>query len=130
MPHPQGPDLDWRDGIPVSRAFDDPYFSLAGGLEETRRVFLSGNRLQERLADGFHIAELGFGTGLNLLATTLLWQGMSAPGILRFTSFEAFPMAAEDMAPRMPPFRDRRDFRRYLGDGARVRGRSPCPASV
>ena len=99
MPHPpQGPDLDWRDGIPVSRAFDDPYFSLAGGLEETRHVFLSGNRLQERLADGFHIAELGFGTGLNLLATALLWQGMGAPGTLRFTSFEAFPMAAEDMA--------------------------------
>jgi len=99
MPHPpQGPDLDWHDGIPVSRAFDDPYFSLAGGLEETRHVFLSGNRLEERLRDGFHIAELGFGTGLNLLATALMWQRMGAPGTLRFTSFEAFPMTAEDMA--------------------------------
>ena len=99
MPHPpQGPDLDWRDGIPVSRAFDDPYFSLAGGLEETRHVFLTGNRLEERLRDGFHIAELGFGTGLNLLAVALLWQRMGAPGTLRFTSFEAFPMTAEDMA--------------------------------
>jgi tRNA U34 5-methylaminomethyl-2-thiouridine-forming methyltransferase MnmC len=30
------PDLDWKDGvIPVARAFDDPYFSLAGGLAET-----------------------------------------------------------------------------------------------
>ncbi len=37
----QPPDLDWRDeAIPVSRRFDDPYFSLAGGLEETRHVFL------------------------------------------------------------------------------------------
>lgn len=98
QPPPQGPDLDWHDSIPVSRAFDDPYFSLAGGLEETRHVFLSGNRLQERLRDGFHIAELGFGTGLNLLATALMWQGMGAPGTLRFTSFEAFPMRAEDMA--------------------------------
>ncbi|NGM45753.1 tRNA (5-methylaminomethyl-2-thiouridine)(34)-methyltransferase MnmD [Rhodobacter sp. SGA-6-6] len=97
-PSPQAPDLDWRDGIPVSRAFDDPYFSLAGGLEETRHVFLSGNRLEQRLRDGFHIAELGFGTGLNLLATALLWQRMGAPGTLRFTSFEAFPMTTEDMA--------------------------------
>ncbi len=28
--------VDWRDGvIPVSRRFDDPYFSLDGGLAET-----------------------------------------------------------------------------------------------
>ncbi len=100
MPHPpQAPDLDWRDGaVPVSRRFDDPYFSLAGGLQETRHVFLAGNRLPERLRDGFHIAELGFGTGLNLLATALIWQTTGAPGTLRFTSFEAFPMQAEDMA--------------------------------
>lgn len=39
-PH-QPPTLDWRDEtIPVSQRFDDPYFSLAGGLEETRHVFL------------------------------------------------------------------------------------------
>ena len=100
MPHPpQAPDLDWRDGaVPVSRHFDDPYFSLAGGLEETRHVFLAGNYLPERLRGDFHIAELGFGTGLNLLATALMWQTMGTPGTLRFTSFEAFPMQAEDMA--------------------------------
>jgi tRNA U34 5-methylaminomethyl-2-thiouridine-forming methyltransferase MnmC len=97
-PPPQGPELDWRDAIPVSRRFDDPYFSLAGGLQETRHVFLTGNGLPERLRDGFRIAELGFGTGLNLLATALMWQAMGAPGTLHFTSFEAFPMQAEDMA--------------------------------
>lgn len=87
--------LDWRDGvIPVSRRFDDPYFSLAGGLEETRHVFLAGNGLPGRLKSGFHVAELGFGTGLNLLATAL-----AAPGVaLHFTSFEAFPITAEEMA--------------------------------
>jgi tRNA U34 5-methylaminomethyl-2-thiouridine-forming methyltransferase MnmC len=91
--------LDWRDGtIPVSRQFDDPYFSLAGGLEETRHVFLNGNRLTERLTDGFHIAELGFGTGLNLMATAALWTSLNRPGMLRYTSFEAFPMAPEDLA--------------------------------
>lgn len=101
MPYPpqdtEPADLDWRDAIPVSRRFDDPYFSLAGGLEETRHVFLSGNDLPRRLRDGFHIAELGFGTGLNLLATALMWQGLGTPGALHFTSFEAFPMAPDDM---------------------------------
>lgn len=91
----QAEGLEWLDGIvPVSRRFDDPYFSLAGGLEETRHVFLSGNGLPERLCPGFHIAELGFGTGLNLLATHLL-----APDIpLRYTTFEAYPITAAEMA--------------------------------
>lgn len=89
-----GADLDWRDGaIPVSRRFDDPYFSLNGGLEETRHVFLSGNDLPQRLRPGFHVAELGFGTGLNLLA---LAQVAAIP--IRFTSFEAFPMRVDELA--------------------------------
>jgi tRNA U34 5-methylaminomethyl-2-thiouridine-forming methyltransferase MnmC len=96
------PDLDWRDGIiPVSRAFDDPYFSLGGGLAETRHVFLSGNNLPERFRDGFHIAELGFGTGLNLLATLLAHQG---EGHLSYTSFEAFPLPAPDIARALTAF--------------------------
>ena len=96
------PDLDWRDGlIPVSRQFDDPYFSLAGGLEETRHVFLAGNGLPARFRDGFHIAELGFGTGLNLLATLIAHRG---PGRLTYTSFEAFPMPAADMARAFAAF--------------------------
>ena len=97
--------LDWRDGIvPVSRRFDDPYFSLADGLSETRHVFLAGNDLPARLRDGFHVAELGFGTGLNLLALWSLWQGLGVPGVVRFTSFEAFPLTAEDMARALAAF--------------------------
>ncbi|MGR3375507.1 tRNA (5-methylaminomethyl-2-thiouridine)(34)-methyltransferase MnmD [Salipiger abyssi] len=88
----------WRDGgVPVSPRFDDPYYSLENGLAETRHTFLAGNGLPERFRDGFHIAELGFGTGLNLLAALHLWREAATPGTLRFTSFEAFPMAAEDM---------------------------------
>ena len=101
--------LDWRDGvIPVSTRFDDPYFSLNDGLSETRHVFLAGNRLAERLRDGFQVAELGFGTGLNLLALQILWAGMGAPGTLRFTSFEAFPMQAEDIARALDHFPEAR----------------------
>jgi tRNA U34 5-methylaminomethyl-2-thiouridine-forming methyltransferase MnmC len=56
-------DLDWRDGVPVSRRFDDPFYSLEDGLAEAQHVFLGGNGLPARFRDGFHIAELGFGTG-------------------------------------------------------------------
>lgn len=103
MPKPdQTPMLDWRDDrVPVSLRFDDPYFSLAGGLEETRHVFLSGNNLPGRFRDGFQIAELGFGTGLNLLAVLLAHQG---PGHLHYTSFEAYPMTAADIARALEAF--------------------------
>jgi len=95
----QRADLEWRTGdVPVSTRFDDPYFSLENGLAETRHVFLDGNRLPARFRDGFHIAELGFGTGLNFLCTALAWMQAGAPGSLRFTSFEAYPMTATDMA--------------------------------
>lgn len=95
--------LDWREGlVPVSRRFDDPYFSLADGLAETRHVFLTGNDLPARLRPGFQIAELGFGTGLNLLATRLIAEGVAGP--IRYTSFEAFPLGAEDIARALAAF--------------------------
>lgn len=101
----QGAKLDWRDGnVPVSRCFDDPYFSLENGLEETRHVFLAGNQLPERFRDGFHVAELGFGTGLNLLATLQAWRQSGQTGVLHFTSFEAFPMTPAEMARAQAAF--------------------------
>lgn len=97
--------LEWRDGVvPVSTRFDDPYFSIHDGLAETRHVFLAGNDLAARARDGFQIAELGFGTGLNLLATQILWAQMGAPGLLRYTSFEAYPMPAPDIARALRHF--------------------------
>ena len=94
----QQPDLEWQGPVPVARRFDDPYFSLANGLAETRHVFLTGNDLPARFCDGFHVAELGFGTGLNLFATLAAWREAGREGVLRFTSFEMFPMALTDMA--------------------------------
>jgi len=88
----------WQDdGSPRSTLFDDPYFSAEGGLAETQHVFLAGNNLPKRFSSGFHIAELGFGTGLNMLAAWQTWQQSGAEGPLRFTSFEAFPLTLSDM---------------------------------
>ena len=88
--------------VPVSEVFGDVYYSLADGLAESRYVFLQQNNLPERFtalfeqylasfdtengdsgtvsvvssasSNSFTIAELGFGTGLNILATWQLWQ--------------------------------------------------------
>ncbi len=99
--------VTWRDReVPVSARFDDPYFSLDDGLAETRHTFLAGNGLPDRFRDGFHVAELGFGTGLNLLATLALWRASGAPGTLHFTTFEAFPMAPADMIRAQGAFPD------------------------
>ncbi|MCI2399749.1 tRNA (5-methylaminomethyl-2-thiouridine)(34)-methyltransferase MnmD [Aliiroseovarius subalbicans] len=102
MGQDQTAQIAWKDGgIPVSTRFDDPYFSLENGLEETRHVFQSGNDLPARLVPGFHVAELGFGTGLNMLA---LAQVAQVP--VRFTSFEAFPMATPDIVAALAAFPD------------------------
>jgi len=96
------PALTWTaTGTPVSARFGDPYFTDGAGLDEARHVFLAGNGLPERLRDGFPVAELGFGTGLNLLALLSAWEG---PGRVRFTSFEAFPLSADAMARALAPF--------------------------
>lgn len=96
--------IHWRDGVPVSARFRDPYFSLNDGLAETAHVFHGGNGLPGRFRDGFHIAELGFGTGLNLLATSVLWRDTGQHGTLRFTSFEAFCLPAEIVAKALAGF--------------------------
>jgi tRNA U34 5-methylaminomethyl-2-thiouridine-forming methyltransferase MnmC len=101
----QTADVIWRPGdVPVSTRFDDPYFSLENGLEETRHVFLAGNDLPARFRDGFHVAELGFGTGLNFLATLQAWEVSGIRGDLHFTSFEAFPMSRDDMRKSLSVF--------------------------
>lgn len=97
--------LDWTgQGVPVSTRFDDPYFSLQDGLAETRHVFLDGNELPDRFAPGFHIAELGFGTGLGFLTALAAWRDCGQPGALHFTSFEAFPISEEEMRRALSVF--------------------------
>lgn len=90
--------IEWHGPVPVSLRFDDPFFSTEGGLAETQHVFLAGNDLPERFRDGFHIAELGFGTGLNFLAALQAFRQCGVQGRLQFTSFEAFPMGRADSA--------------------------------
>ena len=95
----QSAEVIWRDeGPPVSARFGDRYFSGDNGLAECAHVFIGGNDLPQRIRDGFRIAELGFGTGLNALAVARLWSGAGAVGRMTYTAFEAYPLASGDMA--------------------------------
>jgi tRNA U34 5-methylaminomethyl-2-thiouridine-forming methyltransferase MnmC len=100
----QSADLDWAGSVPVSRRFDDPYYSLENGLAEARHVFLGGNDLPARFRSGFAVAELGFGTGLNVLAAWHAWREEGIAGALRFTSCEAYPMSGGQMAASLSAF--------------------------
>ena len=89
--------IEWRANVPFSTQFNDLYYSADNGLAETQHVFLAGNNLPKRFSTGFQIAELGFGTGLNLLVTLAAWRKSGTEGVLHFTSFEAFPLTPEQM---------------------------------
>lgn len=121
----QSANLDFNEeGTPVSREFDDVYFSNDNGLEETRYVFLGGNRLNERFATHerslFVVGESGFGTGLNFLT---LWQAFEvfcknqpqAPlKRLHFISFEKFPLTAKDLHAAHTHWPELADFAQQL----------------
>lgn len=99
----QRAEITWSKGVPVSVRYGDPYYSLENGLAETEHVFLAGNDLPDRFKPGFRIAELGFGTGLNLLVAL---RAARAAGMvpLRYTGFEAHPISPFDMEAALAAF--------------------------
>lgn len=99
--------VNWHEnGLPLSSTYQDVYFSRASGLDEARYVFIQHNQLTQRWPDksgqGFTIAETGFGTGLNFLATWQCWRQHLA-GLtgerphLHFISVEKHPLTQADL---------------------------------
>ncbi len=87
--------MDWSDGVPRSRRFDDVYYTAHDGLAESRAVFLQGCGLPQAWAcrRRFVVGELGFGTGLNILALLALWRDTREPSArLHVFSVEAYPL--------------------------------------
>lgn len=97
-----GEPVDWTADGPVSPRFGDVYFSAEDGLEESRAVFLAGCGLPQAWAGRrrFTVAELGFGTGLNVLALLQLWARTrpSPRACLAIVSVEGFPLGPQDAA--------------------------------
>lgn len=89
--------------LPYSVQFDDVYFNTANGLAESNYVFIDGNDLSARWQQNAHkanfvIAETGFGTGLNFLATLQKWYASAEkPDHLHYISLEKYPLSTEDL---------------------------------
>ncbi|MBU1347116.1 MAG: FAD-dependent 5-carboxymethylaminomethyl-2-thiouridine(34) oxidoreductase MnmC [Alphaproteobacteria bacterium] len=96
----RNPRLVWTNaGEPRSGRFDDVYFSAEDGLAETRTVFLSGCGMPEAWRDRRHftVAELGFGSGLNIAALLDLWRRTRpAGGRLNIFSIEGYPLDRDE----------------------------------
>ncbi|MFA7440137.1 MAG: tRNA (5-methylaminomethyl-2-thiouridine)(34)-methyltransferase MnmD [Sphingomonadaceae bacterium] len=126
MPVSTDPQAEFSAGILRSARFGDIYFSTDGGLAETRTVFLAGCGLPDawRNRRHFSVAELGFGSGLNMLATLALWRDTRpADGYLQLFSVEGFPLAAADIKRALATFPELADLAqpllRHWPDGAR-----------
>ncbi|MCH2157718.1 MAG: bifunctional tRNA (5-methylaminomethyl-2-thiouridine)(34)-methyltransferase MnmD/FAD-dependent 5-carboxymethylaminomethyl-2-thiouridine(34) oxidoreductase MnmC [Oleiphilaceae bacterium] len=96
--------IEWKDGIPYHKDFDDIYFNANDGLAETEYVFIEANRLKERLRnatndqDTLRVCETGFGSGLNFIASYALWRSLPEPKKrLEFSSIEGFPLSISDL---------------------------------
>lgn len=100
-------DLEWHGDTPRATDYQDIYFLPEQGLAESDYVFLQHNQLADRWQQLpantpnkiFTIAETGFGTGLNFLASWRLWE-QTAPANwqLHYVSTEKHPLTPEDLA--------------------------------
>ncbi|WP_284360909.1 tRNA (5-methylaminomethyl-2-thiouridine)(34)-methyltransferase MnmD [Candidatus Phycosocius spiralis] len=99
---PPLPDVRFDDmGLIHDNTYGDCFFSRDNGLDEARTVFIHGCYLRETWGKQpcFIVAELGFGTGLNFLATWQMWRQTRRFGsILHYVTTEAFLMEARDAA--------------------------------
>ncbi len=91
----------WVNGNKLySETFDDIYFNTDNGLKESEYVFVEGNQICQRFQSGqfnrFSLLELGFGTGLNFLATLRAWNANqhNHNGWLDYIAIEKFPLTA------------------------------------
>ncbi len=94
--------LEFRKDHLYSLRFKDVFNSSAGALEQAQHVFVNGNSLGKRLKEeGICIAELGFGSGVNFLATYLEWKKSHSEYPLLYTSIEGFPIAKEELGEHL-----------------------------
>lgn len=120
MTDDRSPRLVWTDdGAPRSDRFGDVYFSREDGLAESRAVFLAGCGLPDAWAgrDRYTVAELGFGTGLNIAALLDLWRRQRPAGArLHVFSVEGFPLTREEAAHALSAWPELADVAQALLD--------------
>lgn len=96
------PDLAFDEqGRPFSPRYRDVYRSRAGAVAEAEAVFVDGCGLRARWGgrERFTIVELGFGLGVNFLATLAAWrEDATRPARLDFVSVELHPLDPAGLA--------------------------------
>ncbi|MBU2979748.1 bifunctional tRNA (5-methylaminomethyl-2-thiouridine)(34)-methyltransferase MnmD/FAD-dependent 5-carboxymethylaminomethyl-2-thiouridine(34) oxidoreductase MnmC [Alteromonas sp. C1M14] len=102
------------NGIPVADHFDDVYFSVDSGIEETKHVFMAGNDLPLRWFNHdqpyFVIAETGFGSGLNCLVAMAAFHQFREENPahplkhLYLLSTEKYPLSTMDLQQTLSAF--------------------------
>jgi tRNA 5-methylaminomethyl-2-thiouridine biosynthesis bifunctional protein len=109
----QTADIEWVNGLPYSRNYQDIYFTNLGheafhenhALHEAQHIFINGNHLIERWralpkqgSASFVIGETGFGTGLNFLLAWSTWARHAPPHArLHYVSCEKHPFSKSDL---------------------------------
>lgn len=90
--------LEFKDNHIYSNTFEDVFHSTSGALEQAKHVFINGNELANRFKrEPIHIGELGFGAGVNFLATWAEWKNSKTDYPLNYTSIEGFPIQVEEI---------------------------------
>lgn len=90
----------WDGSVLRSLQFGDIYFPVDDGLAESAYVFVAGNHLDQRFSQlragqRFTIIELGFGSGLNFMATVDAWRRWAPSGAqLHYVGIDAYPLPA------------------------------------
>lgn len=88
--------------------YNDCYFAYDEGVEESLYVFVDGNSIVERVSnsESITIAETGFGTGLNLLATIRALRNAEVKNkAINFYSVECYPLSVERIEELISRFR-------------------------
>lgn len=101
--------LDWADGnTPRSNQFDDIYYSVENGLEESRHTFVEGLTItNDHWPDNLKvIGELGCGTGLNICALLDAYIKSSCTHPVHIISIEGYPLNKADIRKALNPFAD------------------------
>ena len=99
-----------------SEEYDDFYSSSKGALEECKHVFIDANDLTKRFKalkqnSTFIIGELGFGVGINFVATCSEWLKHSSDNQnLEFYSFDKYLFKVEDFKSLVGVYPELADF--------------------
>ncbi len=98
-----GSPLAWTDDVPVATAYDDVYYSRGDGLAESQYVYVQGIGWPQAYTgqSSVVLGELGFGTGLNFVATWQQWQATdpnNRPASWHYVAVEGHPLSGQDFA--------------------------------